>query len=203
MRELMTAAPFVCVLMLIVGVVATADAAGTYGLGRAPDAAHLARLDIAVGPRGDELPKGAGTAAVGAPLYARHCAACHGANGLEGPDPILVGGLGSLTSESPLLTIGSYWPWATTVFDYVRRAMPFHAPGSLSNDELYALTAHLLHLNGIVERDTIVDRRSLPRIEMPNHAGFVADPRPDVAADAVPTPGGEKHDDSIKEASQE
>jgi hypothetical protein len=93
---------------------------------------------------------------------------------------VLVGGHGSLRTSKPLKTIGSYWPYATTLYDYLRRAMPFNAPQSLTPDEVYALTAWLLHQNGIVVEDVILDARVLPRIEMPNHNGFIPDPRPDV-----------------------
>jgi hypothetical protein len=93
---------------------------------------------------------------------------------------VLVGGHGSLRTSKPLKTIGSYWPYATTLYDYLRRAMPFNAPQSLTPDEVYALTAWLLHQNGIVAEDVILDAHSLPRIEMPNHNGFIPDPRPDV-----------------------
>ncbi len=93
---------------------------------------------------------------------------------------MLVGGQGSLRTSKPLKTIGSYWPYATTLYDYLRRAMPFNAPQSLTPDEIYALVAWLLQQNGIVSEDAILDARSLPRIEMPNHNGFIPDPRPDV-----------------------
>lgn len=153
---------------------------GPRGLGQVPDVATLHRLDIAVGPRGRELPAGSGSVEAGKALYAARCAACHGASGKEGPDTVLVGGQGSLAGERPVMTIGSYWPYATTLFDYIRRAMPFPAPGSLTDDEVYALTAYLLHANGIVAADTTLDRDRLTAVRMPNHDGFVPDPRPDV-----------------------
>ncbi|MEX2481675.1 MAG: cytochrome c [Gammaproteobacteria bacterium] len=150
------------------------------GLGKAAAAATIAAQDIAIGPRGTALPPGRGTVSEGAALYASKCAMCHGEQGHEGPDPALVGGQGSLASDSPLLTIGSYWPYATTVYDYIYRAMPFFQPGSLSPDDVYALTAHLLHTNGIVAADAVIDRTSLPAVSMPNRDGFIADPRPDL-----------------------
>jgi len=159
---------------------ATRAQAAPRGLGSVPHAADIAALDIAIGPRGDELPPGAGSVAEGAAIYAGRCAACHGANGHEGPDMKLVGGQGTLASAAPVLTIGSYWPYATTLFDYIRRAMPFTAPGSLEADDVYALTAFLLHANGIVAADTVLDRARLPTVRMPNRDGFVPDPRPDV-----------------------
>ena len=130
-------------------------------------------------PDGKGLPEGQGTAREGRAVYQQFCAACHGPNA-EGDDAAaLVGGRGSLTSERPRRTVESYWPYATTVWDYIRRSMPYEAPGSLSNDEIYAVVAHLLHLGGIVGEDEVLGRESLPRIEMPNRDGFVADDRPD------------------------
>jgi len=152
------------------------------GIGRTPSADEIAAWDIAVGPVGSELPAGRGTGAEGARIYASRCASCHGATGREGPDPPLAGGSGSLATENPLLTIGSFWPYATTVYDYVRRAMPFNAPGSLHDDEVYAVTAYLLQLNGVVDGTQVIDARTLPGIRMPNRDGFRPDPRPDVRA---------------------
>lgn len=171
-------------LLGVVGAAADADdAGGLRGLGRAADAAIVAAQDIAVGPRGDELPAGRGGVAQGAELYALHCAMCHGAEGHEGPDPVLVGGQGSLASATPQLTIGSYWPYATTLYDYIYRAMPFTRPGSLAPDTVYALTAFLLHANGIIAADAVLDRSSLPAVVMPNRNGFDPDPRPDLTTD--------------------
>lgn len=148
------------------------------GLGHAPDPRTLAAADTAIGPRGLELPPGQGSVAQGATLFAAQCAACHGARGREGPDPVLVGGQGTLASAHPLQTVGSYWPYATTLFDYIRRAMPFTAPGSLDDDQVYALTAFLLAANGILPQDTVLDRERLRTVRMPNAGGFFADPRP-------------------------
>jgi len=149
-----------------------------FGLGHAPDAETLRTADSAIGPRGVELPPGRGSVAEGAQLYAQQCAACHGATGREGPDPVLVGGQGSLASDEPVQTIGSFWPYATTVFDYIRRAMPFTAPGSLRDEQVYALTAFLLAVNGVVPQDTVLDRSSLAAVRMPNRDAFTSDPRP-------------------------
>lgn len=151
-----------------------------YDIGRSPNPDFVKAWDIAIGPEGEELPPGQGSVSEGATLYAERCAACHGASGHEGPDPILVGGQGSLDSESPLLTIGSYWAYATTLYDYIYRAMPFVAPGSLKPNEVYALCAYLLHANGIIGEDSILDARRLSAIRMPNHGRFIADPRPDI-----------------------
>ncbi len=151
--------------------------AESYGLGRTPTPAEIAAWDIAIGPLGAELPSGHGTAEAGADLFAQKCAMCHGATGREGPDPALVGGQHTLATDKPIRTIGSYWPYATTIFDYIRRAMPLQAPGSLTADQVYALTAHLLHANGIIARATIIDALSLPQVKMPNQHGFVVAPR--------------------------
>ncbi len=123
----------------------------------------LAAWDLDVSPDGTGLPPGSGTAAEGAPIYAARCAHCHGENGRGGPaDP--------LTGEAN--SVGAWWPYATTLFDYLRRAMPYEAPGSLGNDELYALTAWVLHLDGIVAQDQRLDRETLPAVQMPNRDGF-------------------------------
>lgn len=156
---------------LVVG--AEASAAGP-GLGQEIATEDLSAWDISIAPDGAGLPAGSGDVAAGAEIYAAKCAQCHGASGTEGPADPLVGGIGSLTSEVPVKTVGSFWPYATTLFDYTRRAMPYDAPQSLSADELYAVTAHVLHLNGIVEADTVLDAATLQAIEMPNQGGFVA-----------------------------
>ena len=171
--------------LLLVG---AAQAESLYGLGRAPTEQEIAAWDIAVGPAGEELPAGAGDVARGSSLFAMHCAACHGASGHEGPDDRLVGGHGSLNSSAPKKTIGSFWPYATTVFDYIRRAMPFPAPGSLSNDDVYALTAYLLHKNAVVVENFVANRESLPAVVMPNRDGFVIDPRPETFDQALTAP---------------
>ena len=124
-------------------------------------------------PDGTGLPPGSGTARVGAGIYAAKCVACHGADGTGGTNDQLAGGHGTIATAAPVRTVGSYWPYATTVFDYVRRAMPLTQPQSLTNDEVYALTAYLLHINGIVAEDDVIDARALPRVEMPNRANFV------------------------------
>ena len=133
-----------------------------------------------VGPDGEGLPAGSGTAAEGRALYDRRCAACHGPTGQEGPDDRLAGGQGSLAGDGARKTVGSYWPAATTLWDYVNRAMPFNQPGSLSTDEVYAVVAYVLYLNDLVGEDDPVDAGTLPRVEMPNRDGFVPDARPDV-----------------------
>ncbi len=177
------------VLILMFGIVgqigyamaAEPDSAAGYGFGHAPTDREIQRWDIDVGPTGAGLPPGQGTVSKGATVFAAKCAFCHGVTGQEGPNDRLVGGLGTLASRQPIKTIGSYWPFATTLYDYVRRAMPFNAPQSLTNDEVYAVVAWLLHQNGIIPADTMLDAKTLPAIHMPNRNGFVTDPRPDVS----------------------
>jgi cytochrome c len=152
----------------------------TYGVGRAPAAEELQAFDIDVLPDGRGLSPGSGTARAGRETYASRCLTCHGPTGKEGPQDILAGGQGSLNTSTPLKTVGSYWPYATTLWDYLRRAMPFDHPGTLTTDQVYATTAYVLFLNGIVGEDDVLDQTTLPRVKMPNRDGFVADPRPDV-----------------------
>lgn len=153
----------------------------SYGFGHAPTDRELQNRDLDIGPTGAGLPPGQGTVSQGAAVFAAKCASCHGATGREGPMDRLVGGQGTLAGSQPIKTIGSYWPYATTLYDYIRRAMPFNAPQSLMNDEVYALVAWLLHQNGIIPPDTMLDAKTLPAVRMPNRNGFVPDPRPDVS----------------------
>lgn len=121
---------------------------------------------------GAGLPPGRGSVAQGRALYAARCQACHGANGTESTAPRLAGGQDTLATRAPVLTVGSYWPYATTLFDYIHRAMPLDGPQSLTPDEVYAVTAHTLHLNGIVGADAVLDAASLAAVRMPNRDGF-------------------------------
>jgi cytochrome c len=152
---------------------AASAAAAAPDLGEIVGADTVAASDLGIGPDGANLPPGRGTALDGVDLYVDKCAACHGLRGEGASGPALVGGAGSLASSKPLKTVGSYWPYATTLFDYIRRAMPYDRPVSLTDDETYALTAYVLWANQIVKRDTVLDARSLPRIRMPNRDGFV------------------------------
>lgn len=151
-----------------------------YGIGQAATDQELQAWNIDVAPTGEGLPPGRGTVQEGAVLFGARCAVCHGATGQEGPMDRLVGGVGTLGSQQPIKTIGSYWPYATTLYDYIHRAMPFSAPQSLSPDEVYSVVAWLLHQNGIINKDLVLNAQSLPAITMPNRHGFVQDPRPDV-----------------------
>lgn len=144
----------------------------TPSLGTAPSPAELSTADITIMPDGEGLPPGSGNAVSGALIYERTCSACHGDKGIGGISDVLVGGLGSLTGSKPLQTVGSYWPYATTLFDYVRRAMPYQNPGSLSTDEVYAVTAYLLRLNGIIGESESIDATTLPKVRMPNSGNF-------------------------------
>jgi len=164
-------------LALVVGGCAGAGVtAGTTegpNLGREATPAQVAGWDISVGPDGAGLPPGKGTPSAGALVYEQKCQACHGARGAGQPNDRLVGGQGTLASTAPVKTIGSYWPYATTVFDYVRRAMPYMQPQTLSNDEVYALTAYLLNLNGIIGDSDEMSAQTLPKVTMPNQSNFI------------------------------
>jgi cytochrome c len=160
------------------GLAAAAEPPPPLPFGRLATPAEIAAADIDVRADGAGLPAGHGSVTDGAALFASGCAACHGEQGQKpiAGAPLLMGGLGSLATPKPLQTAGSYWPYATTLFDYIRRAMPFQAPGSLTNDQVYALTAYILRLNGIVPDDTVLDAATLPKVRMPNRDGFVPNP---------------------------
>lgn len=157
----------------------------TYKVGRAASVEEIRAWDISVGPAGKELPPGRGTAQEGAKIFAQRCAKCHGPTG-QGPEggkeiifiQLLVGGKGTLNTSTPRRTIGSFWPYATTLWDYLNRAMPKYEEGSLKPDEVYALTAVLLYWNGIIAEGDVIDSKSLPNVQMPNRNGFVP-ARPD------------------------
>lgn len=148
------------------------DAAPRLGAPLSP--AEVAAMDWTVLPSGAGLPPGSGSAQAGAALYARHCQACHGTEGQGGMNGDLVGGVGSLAGPAPKKTVTSYWPYATIAFDYIRRAMPYTAPGSLTADEVYALVAYLLSLDGVVPAEAVLDAASLAAVKMPNADGFYA-----------------------------
>ena len=164
---------------------ACAGSPGTFGYGKVATPEEIAGWNIDVRGDGTGLPDGKGTVDHGAEVYAQQCAACHGTFGEgEGRYPKLIGGEGSLTGERPEPSVGSYWPFAPTLWDYITLAMPFSAPHTLSADNVYAVTAYVLNFNNIVPNDFTADRHSLPLVKMPNRDGFTwDDPRPDTAAE--------------------
>jgi cytochrome c len=158
--------------MVIAGC-ATPTITETPNLGRVATPAEVAGWDVSIPPDGTGLPPGRGTSAQGASVFEQKCQNCHGEKGAGQPNDRLVGGRGTLASKTPVRTIGSYWPYATTVFDYVRRAMPYTQAHSLSDDEVYAVTAYLLHLNGIIGEADVMDAQTLPKVKMPNRDNFI------------------------------
>jgi mono/diheme cytochrome c family protein len=159
----------------------TADAGTRYGLGQPADVQLVARLDTDIDPSGSALPAGRGTAAEGAVLYGAQCAMCHGAEGLGMPPafPRLLGrdpkaeDFNFASDHKLPKTIGNYWPYATTLFDYIRRAMPLTAPGSLTDDQVYALTAYLLAADGVIPKETTLDAAALAAVKMPYTDRFI------------------------------
>jgi S-disulfanyl-L-cysteine oxidoreductase SoxD len=164
-----------------------AQAQSRYGIGRPATPAEIAGWNIDIDRDGNNLPPGSGSVAQGHEIFDAQCAACHGARGEGGVDDRLVGGQGTLATAKPVRTVGSYWPYATTLFDYIRRAMPQNAPQSLSNEEVYAVSAYVLNLNGLLPADATLDAARLKAIKMPNRGMFVGDPRPDVKNPACTT----------------
>jgi mono/diheme cytochrome c family protein len=163
---------------VVLGVAATlscALATAAADFGRPVSPAEIKLWDIDVRPDGTGLPNGSGGVARGMQVFGESCAACHGEHGQGGIADRLAGGEGSLASAHPVKTVGSFWPYATTLFDYVRRAMPYPAPETLSDDDTYAVVAYILNLNGIVPANATLDRASLPAIRMPDRDGFVPD----------------------------
>jgi cytochrome c len=158
------------------------DRIGHYGFGTDATTQQIAGWDIDVRPDGSGLPAGSGSVSDGETLYDEKCAECHGTFGEGvGRYPVLAGGEGTLMDARPTKTVGSYWPYTSTLFDYIRRTMPFTQPESLSAEETYALTAYVLYLNDLVDDDLVLDQSNLATIRLPNEANFVPDPRPDVA----------------------
>jgi cytochrome c len=162
------------------GAAALAAQTPANGLGRPATPEEIRNLGTAIAPDGGGLPEGSGTVAQGREVFAARCSRCHGDKAQGDVGPALVGGQGTLATPRPLKTVGSFWPYATTVWDYVNRAMPFDEPGLLKAPEVYAVVAYILNSNGIIPADSVMDARSLPKVRMPNRDGFVADPRPDV-----------------------
>jgi len=165
---------------LLTSTVAFADES-KYGFGRTATQEEIAGWDIDIRPDGQGLPAGSGSVADGEGLYEAKCASCHGLFGEgEGRWPVLAGGEGTLAHERPEKTVGSYWPYASTLWDYTRRAMPFTAPQSLTADETYAITAYVLYLNEIVDEEFVLSKENFSTIKMPNEPNFFEDDRPDV-----------------------
>jgi S-disulfanyl-L-cysteine oxidoreductase SoxD len=156
--------------------VATPALAQSPQFGQSIAPTDIAPWDISIGPDGAGLPPGRGSAAQGEAVYVAKCQACHGEKGTGGPNDALVGG--TLTpGKPPIKTVGSYWPYATTLFDYIRRAMPFQESQTLTSDEIYAVSAYILNLNGIIATDAVLDAQSLPKVRMPNRDNFITFPR--------------------------
>src|SRR2546422_2111398 len=172
------------VLAVLAAPVPLAAQSSTFGVGRPATAEEIRDLGGAIAPDGGGLPEGSGTVAAGREVFAAQCSRCHGPKAQGDIGPALVGGQGTLATARPLKTVGSFWPYATTLWDYINRAMPFDKPGLLKPSEVYAVAAYILNLNGIIGDADVMDARSLPKVKMPNRDGFVADPRPDVGEKA-------------------
>ena len=175
--------------ILTLGLVHAQGYPNTFQFGQPATEQDIAAIAIAIPTDGKGLPPGRGDYARGKQVYETACAACHGAdlmgvanipNMPTGASLRLIGGRGTLTSPKAVATVESYWPYATTLFDYIRRAMPFTAPGSLSADEIYAVCAYILAEAKIIDKATVLDAQTLPRVEMPNRNGFIPDPRPEL-----------------------
>jgi mono/diheme cytochrome c family protein len=167
MRELAAA-------VALVALCGAAAAQQSPNLGKAISPEDLATWDISIGPDGAGLPPGSGTPQQGEAVFTMKCQACHNAKGAGQPNDRLVGGQGTLAGEKPAVkTVGSYWPYATTLFDYIRRAMPFPQSKSLTNDEVYAVAAYILNLNGVIAENETLDAKTLPQVKMPNRDGFI------------------------------
>jgi cytochrome c len=180
-----------CVLALALptGLIRAQGYPAKYDFGTTATEQEIAAVAIAIPAGGGGLPPGKGDYAAGKRVYETACAACHGTDlkGVAGlPDMPsgaalrLIGGRGTFTSRNPVVTVESYWPYATTLFDYIRRSMPFSAPGSLSNDEVYAVTAYILAEGNIIDKTTVIEAETLPKVQMPNRDGFIPDPRPEL-----------------------
>jgi|SRR5579859_252064 len=183
-RDISIGAASLCVAVLAWTVSAPAQDTPHFGFGSPATQQELSKF-FAIPPDGRGLPPGSGDAAMGAKIYAQNCASCHSDN-LEG-NPAkgvggdkLIGGRGTLATKTPIKTVESYWPYATTLFDYVKRAMPFNAPGSLSNDDVYSVVAYILAQAKIIKPIETMDATTLPKVVMPNRDGFEPDPRPEM-----------------------
>lgn len=175
--------------------VAAAGPAQPYGFGTTPTEGELAQF-VSPLPDGRGLPAGSGSVSQGKEIYEQQCGACHGANLQGGIGDKLVGGRGTLVNadpaKGPVKTVESYWPWATTLFDYVKRSMPLNTPGSLTNDQVYAVSAYILAQAKIVPDDAVLDAKSLAQVRMPNRDGFIPDPRPERFPSVASSPHADK-----------
>ena len=171
-----------CIALLAAALVGatSALAQSPYSIGRPATPAEIAGWNIDIDRDGRNLPPGSGSVSHGREVFAQQCSACHGAKGEGGVGDKLVGGQGTLATPKPVKTVGSFWPYAPTLFDYIRRAMPQNAPQSLSNEDIYAVSAYILNLNGLLASDATLDAKTLSAIKMPNRNMFFGDPRPDV-----------------------
>lgn len=175
--------PSLSAMLIAAFMVPSVAVADKFNLGRVATSAEIAVWDIDVRPDGRGLPEGEGSAADGETVFDDQCAACHGdfAEGNE-RGPGLVGGFDSLASDGPVKTLGSYWPYLSTAYDYIRRAMPFDNAQTLSADDTYAVVAYLLYLNELIDEETYLSRENFTRYRLPNEGGFVDDPGPDISA---------------------
>jgi cytochrome c len=152
----------------------------TYGVGRQPTAEEVKAWDFTIPADGQGLPPGNGTATLGKAIYVERCASCHGPKGEDPKYNVLIGGQGTLRSDKSITTVGSFWAHTPTAWSYINRSQSIDEPGSLTADQVYAVTAYLLHLNGIIGEHDVLDVQTLPQVRMPNRDGFVPDSRPDV-----------------------
>lgn len=165
---------FTRAIALAIGMLACASGhAEGPGLGKPADPALVKMMDLTVLPDGKDLPPGRGSVSDGKLVYEAKCLACHGVSGQGQPMDRLTGGVGSLASPTPVKTVNSYWPYATSLFDYIRRAMPLTAPQTLRADEVYSLVAYILSIDGVVKADAVLDAKNLPAVKMPNRDGFL------------------------------
>jgi cytochrome c len=176
----MTKAAAIALAFISLAGAASAAQQGPYGIGRTATAAEIAGWNIDIRPDGRGLPSGSGSVTHGREFFEQQCAACHGDKGQGGVGDRLVGGQGTLATSNPVKTVGSYWPYAPILFDYIRRAMPQNAPESLSNEDVYAVSAYILNLNGLLPADAVLDAKTMAAFKMPNRNMFIGDSRPDV-----------------------
>jgi S-disulfanyl-L-cysteine oxidoreductase SoxD len=173
--------------MLVLALTTSAHAQGHYWIGRLATSEEIAGWNIDIDRHGNNLPPGSGSVSRGREVFEQQCAACPGAKGEGGVGDRLAGGQGTMATPKPVRTVGSYWPYAPTLFDYIRRAMPQNAPQSLSNDDVYSVSAYILNLNGLLSANGTLDAKKLSAIRMPNRNMFGGDPRPDVRNPACMT----------------